>query len=149
MASSLIAEAKRRMEAEAAARSLINDNKTWWKEHWEEVGNLDYAGMWMGKRRQFSEGYKRDIVFAAILRTDFTLEDAFALLTDAQIKKLVKDKRWGSKLSGILQELDPEDEGMVRIPGKYNYEPVKNEPNPNNYEIAIPKERTDAGNTAD
>lgn len=127
----LIAEATERLEAEAVAKSIQDDNAEWFKRMWPELGSFDAHGMWSGKRRQFKESYKKDVVREALMARDIFVDDAvWDLLSDAQVKKLVT-----GDVKREINRIDEEDGGLIRTAGKWNYGPVKSKPGLDKYEI--------------
>jgi hypothetical protein len=127
----LIAEAAERLEAEAIAKSIQDDNAEWFKKHWPELGSFDAHGMWVGKRRQFKETYDKGIVREALMCRDIYIPDeAWDLLSDAQVKKLVT-----ADVKREMNRIDEADGGLIKTTGNWNYGPVKNKPSLDKYEI--------------
>jgi len=132
----LQAEATERMEAEAVAKSIQSDNEEWFKRIHPELGSFEAHGMWSGKRRQFKESYNKPVVREALMACDFYVDDeVWDMLTDAQVKKLVKHPNLAGKVKREMNRIDEADGGLIRVPGAWNYGPVKKKPSLDKYEI--------------
>lgn len=151
----LLAEAQERLEKQALAKSIISENDAWFKANWQEIGNLEHAGLWMGGRQKKTEIIIPSIFMHALElvleECDFRDQDYIDLIAPRykangdqiyglkpnQMKEILDQNDWEKEIQPRIDRINPSKGIMLKWGGR-NVTPINSEPSTNNYAILEP-----------